>query len=355
MRLGLAISVLLHAALLAWALMSIGETRPLKESPAPPVEVSIISAKDLVTEQRKGDPKSKLQEAAPTQPRKETPVAAKEEAPKPPPPAAAPPPPPPPPPPPEPPKVEAPPPPPAPEPDKEALDQKLAELAMLQAAEEKARAENALREKAAAEAKAKAEAEAKAKAEAEAKRKAEEKRRRELAEARRKAAEKRKAEEAAKATADRKRLAALLESAPEQDLIDKDPRKRGGVAPQSEPSKSKEKGALAGSSTGAGNRLSAREEDMLNQIIRTALAECWRKPVVGGAERPPAVTVRWRMRQDGSVDGEPKVVDRVVSQVEQAAAAEAVRAVIACRRFDLPADKYNWWREITWTFDPSRD
>ena len=163
MYVGLLVSVLMHATLLAWTVISIQSTPELRAPTIEPVAVDLISPSEL-TRLTKGSRTAKLKEAAP----KESPQAdpTPKEAPRPrpvtapPEPEAAkePPPPPPkvavatPPPPPPPPAVE----PPKPEPDKAALEQKLADLALQQAEEAKR----------AAEAKAKAESEAKTKADA---------------------------------------------------------------------------------------------------------------------------------------------------------------------------------------------
>lgn len=357
---GFVISLVLHLGLLAWALIGFAATRPLPSEDIEPVEVSIISVQDLVTRQKQGDVTSKVEEAAP--PPKPSPVVAAVESPK---PAPAPPPPPaaaPPPPAPEPAKVEAPPPPaPKAEPPPPAPDQ----IALAIAKEEdlrKAEAEAAA--KAAAEAKAKADAEAKARAEAEAKAKA-----KAIADAKAKAIAKAKADaakkaaeakaktEAAKAASFEDLVAKSIEGATEKpELLDKDPRKKAGGAqsPQTVASAATAKGPTAGSPTGRDQVNTARDEDMLRALIRQALASCWRLPTAGGDSRTiPVVKLSWRMRPDGSLDGEPKVVAREESPIGVVAADAAVRAVQSCR-FGLPADKYALWREIDWTFDPRR-
>ena len=346
---GLPVSVLLHASLLAWALFVVMRS-PLRLPDEIPIEVAMISVKDFEARQKQGDVNAKQAESAP-QP-KPSEIVAKQEAPKPKPPEPAPPPPPAadpiaekiaalPEPKPEPPK-QAEPPPPEKDPIAEAL------------ALEQAKAKQA------AEAKAKAEAEARAKAEAEARRQKElaDKKKREEAEKQRlKAlAEKKKREDDAKKAFDPNRIAKAIEGAeeaPQKANIDKDPTKRGAPPPASEASTpTKAKGPSAGTKDGRDNRLTAREEDMLKGLIKTALARCWRVPGGGSVGETPVVTVKWFLRPDGSLDGEPRVMDRASSPAAQAAADAAVRAVIVCAPFSLPPDKYSAWREITWEFDP---
>ena len=365
MHLGLVISALLHACLLVWAVIAIEAAPPLKTPEQIPVEVSIVSTLDLETRQRQGSATAKqLEAAAATKPAPAKPAEAKQEAPKPPPPAALPPPPPPPvaqaepPPPPEPPKEPEPekvaalatPPPPVPPPgpspdEQKLLEEKLKEAERLADAEAKAKADAAAKAKAEADAKAKAAAAAKAKAIADAKAKA-------IADAKRKAAEEAKKFDASK-------IENLLKNAPDEappdDLLDKDPRKRGAVAANTPTSaNAKNKGPVAGTSTGTDTRLTASEEDLMKNVINSALQQCWNKPAVGGGERAPVVKIKWRMRQDGTVDGLPQVVDRITSPLAQAAADAAVRAVVKCERFALPQAKYAAWREITWEFDPNK-
>src|SRR5262245_4372263 len=105
MRGGLVTSVLLHAAILGWALFTIQAQRELRVSEPEPIAVDLVNASDF-TRLRQGSRNAKQLEAQPKETKAE-PV--KKEAPKPTPVAAAPPPPPPPPPPKEEPKKEEPP------------------------------------------------------------------------------------------------------------------------------------------------------------------------------------------------------------------------------------------------------
>ena len=352
MTFGLPVSVLLHAALLAWAIFVVTRTPPLRLPDEFPVEVALISIKDFETRQKKGDINAKQSETAP-QP-KPAEVVARQVAPKPKPPEPGPPPPP---------AAAEPPPPkdtiaeqlaalpePKPEPPPPPEKDPIAEALALEQAKQKAEAE----------ARAKAEAEARAKAEAEAKRQKElaEKKKREDVERKRlkELADKKKREDDARKAFDPNRIAKAIEGAedaPQKATIDKDPTKRGAPLPPSDAlSTAKAKGPGAGTKDGKDSRLSAREEDLLKGLIKTALARCWRVPGGGSAGETPVVTVKWFLRPDGSLDGEPRVVDRIASPAAQAAADAAVRAVIVCAPFSLPPDKYSAWREITWEFDP---
>ena len=59
MRIGLAISVLLHAALLAWAVVSIAETHEMKLPQPDPIIAEVVSASEL-NRMRQGVPRTTL-------------------------------------------------------------------------------------------------------------------------------------------------------------------------------------------------------------------------------------------------------------------------------------------------------
>ncbi|MEL7049927.1 MAG: hypothetical protein AAFO75_13410, partial [Pseudomonadota bacterium] len=143
MRIGFAISLLLHLSLLGWAVGSIWATEPLDAPKVPVIEARLVTVGEF-TNLRKGDPNSKKLEVKPDEASPKSPD--KKKAKKPPPPKA--------------------PPPPASEPPKpDPIAEKLE-------ADRKKAAEEAARKKAEAErlkkeqARKKAEADKKAKAEA---------------------------------------------------------------------------------------------------------------------------------------------------------------------------------------------
>jgi colicin import membrane protein len=364
MRLSVPLSFLLHAAVIAWSFLHIFYTPPLEATPPLTIEVSMITPSEL-TALKKGDVNSTELDAKP----KEQPPTemSKQEADKPkpvdgPPPAAEPPPPqeeakPPEP---EPPKVEetkapeppksdpiadklaALPPEPAPGPTPEELKKAEEE----KQAEEQRKADEAKKE----EERKKAEEEQKKKEEdlkkAEEKKKADEKKKKEkekqkkLADAKKKKEEDLKKQKASEAD----RLAALL---------DKTPDKRGAPNAAAPPETQTDyTGPTAGAREGNANRLSVREADLLNSRVAQQLKACWRLPGAGGGIETTVVTVSWRLRQDGSLEGEPQLEGAQSNPLYQQAADAAMRAVINCSPFDLPQDKYQFWSKITFDFDP---
>ena len=328
---GLLTSFIGHALLLAWALLSINRTPQLAPETLA-IEATIITPSEL-TRLKQGSPQSKELEAKPKEEPK--PEVSKKEAEKPKP--VTEPPPPPPPPPAEPEKSEPakakedpiadklaalPPPEPGPTPEeKKKLEEKVEQERV--AAEQRKKLEEEQRKK------------AEEKKKAEAKKKAEEKKKR-LAEAMRKA-------EAKKKQFDADRIAAL---------IDKSPDKRGAPQSAMEPTKPTDyKGPTVGERRGTDTVLSAREQDMLKAMINAQLQPCSKMPGGGGGIDTPVVSVMFRLRRDGALEGEPVLVNRQSSPLYSLAADASIRALKQCSPFQLPADKYAAWSTVTWEFD----
>jgi colicin import membrane protein len=361
-RFGLAVSSILHAALLLWALVSVHSSKPL-DLPKPEAVVADIITPSELNKLRQGSQSAKLDEAAPQE--AESAREPKKEAPKrkpvaaPPPPAAEPPPAPkeeptppeptqtaePPPPPPQPKAAEPPPPP----PDKDSLEKKLEEIALEKAAEEQRKVEAAAKAKAEAEAKAKAEAQAKAKAEADAKAKAIAKAKADKAKAEAKA----RAEAKAKAEADAKarektkldgdRLAALLDKTPDQA-------QPPAAAPAATPSKAK--GPVRGDRSGRDSLNAANEASMLLGMIVGRVKDCWTIQAGGELASGQVPRIQFDLNRDGSLRGEPRVLNPQSSPHFQLAADAAKSAVVKCQNYDLPPDKYDLWKRVTLDFDP---
>lgn len=318
---GLIVSLVLHGALLGWAALEILGVQKLPDPAAPTIEAEIITLSEF-TNLKKGDPEANKLEAKAT-PEQEPQISkkiapkAKPEPPKPPPPAEQAPPP-------EPPKSDpiaetidkAAPPVPAP-PDREAEARK-------KKAEEQKRIKEEQKRKAAE------------------KRKKEAARKKKLAEKKRREAEKKRKAKKKKQQDFTKRMAALL---------DKTPEKRGSK--QSGTSQDTDyTGPTAGEREGTGTMLTAREEDLLKGRISSQIRDCWRLPGGGGGIDTAVVTVRWRLKPDGSLDGQPQIVGARSDPVYRIAGEAAVRAVNCAAPFKLPPDMYANWKDITWEFDP---
>jgi colicin import membrane protein len=346
---GLLISFAIHGALIGWAVMSMRAVAQFPTEDTPVISAELVTPSEFLRLKQGSETARALETKAKDE---QTPDDSKNETKKPDNSAAAPPPqqtaalePPPPepepetkpepPPPPPPPDVTAePPPPPLPVPgptpdEQKRLEEKIAaEEARL--AEEKRKAD-----------------EAKKKAEAE-KKKKEAERKRKLAE------DKRKAEEAKKKL-DVNKLAALLDKLPDDGqpraLLDKDPRKKGQQAAGTSQTATAT-GREAGTATGTDSVLSAREQDLLKGMIRSQLQACWRLPGAGGGVENAVVTLRWRLKRDGGLDGDPTVQNAPPDYAGQVASEAALRAVKNCQPFQLPPDTYDAWKDVIWVFDP---
>ena len=104
-----------------------------------------------------------------------------------------------------------------------------------------------------------------------------------------------------------------------------------------------------GSPTGNAPQLSQNELNALHD----QLMGCWNPPVGVAEAKSLYVIVRFELNRDGSLSGEPSVVNRGSAALFQVAAESATRAVRRCQPFRLPAAKYDAWREVEVKFDPT--
>jgi colicin import membrane protein len=188
-------------------------------------------------------------------------------------------------------------------------------------------------------------AELKKQRDAERKKQAELKKKRE-AEKKRQEEEKRRQEAEAKSKFNSDKIAALLNKIPDE----------APPPPSSASDKpTKAKGATLGDAHGRDKQISAGERAMLLAEMSGKIRHCWKLPSGGGGSDTPAVKLRWRLNPDGTLDGDPKVLDPRPDPLFRLAAEAALRAVRACEPFDfLPPESYDGWRVITWEFDPSK-
>ena len=92
----------------------------------------------------------------------------------------------------------------------------------------------------------------------------------------------------------------------------------------------------------------------LQALIRSKVESCWSIPAGANAAEDLAVSVRIYLRPNGTLARAPEFVDtsRMSEPYYRAAAESAVRAVRRCAPYELPADQYQLWRELIFTFDP---
>jgi hypothetical protein len=86
--------------------------------------------------------------------------------------------------------------------------------------------------------------------------------------------------------------------------------------------------------------------------LRAQIEECWVIPTGWTHPREVSVTVRFGLNVNGTVNGSPEVVEFPASQYGQVAADNAIRAVLQCGPYSLPAEKYKQWSVVQLRFTP---
>jgi len=104
-----------------------------------------------------------------------------------------------------------------------------------------------------------------------------------------------------------------------------------------------------GSSTGSiTNQMTLNEIDAL----KARLAQCWNIQLAPPDPSELRVRLKMFLNPDGSISSPPQILEAGSSEFARSAAESAVRAVRRCAPYNLPPQKYDSWREINVTFDP---
>jgi colicin import membrane protein len=252
---------------------------------------------------------------------------------------------------------------------KAEAEQRREELAKLaEEAEIASRAKQA-EEQAKAAAKAKTEAEAQARQEAAAKAKAEAQAKAEAAEA-----AKEKAELAAKAKAEAEAKAKIAAAAKAKQEAEAKARREAEIAKNFNANdiakllQSKEQAQSTGSAApqvnrtaslgterGASQKLSPSLRGQLIGIIQDQLMKCWNVPIALANARGAVVPqVRMKLNTDGSLVGQPGVVNSSSDPLFAVAASSALTATRRCAPLRIPAQfaaYYDDWRDVVVNFD----
>jgi hypothetical protein len=89
------------------------------------------------------------------------------------------------------------------------------------------------------------------------------------------------------------------------------------------------------------------------EALRNRLADCWDLPVAAKGVRGVVATLHIRFKPDGSLAGQPEVVNSSNDPAFPMLAESATRAVTKCAPFSfLPAAKYDAWKEVRVDFEP---
>ncbi len=105
-------------------------------------------------------------------------------------------------------------------------------------------------------------------------------------------------------------------------------------------------GSLIG---GSDAKMTASELDAL----RARLSQCWSPPIGWSDPAEVRVVLMIYLNADGTIGGNPQVLQAPQGRYAQAAPESAVRAVRRCAPYNLPPEKYEAWKQVKVTFDPT--
>ena len=88
--------------------------------------------------------------------------------------------------------------------------------------------------------------------------------------------------------------------------------------------------------------------------FRVQMKKCWSFPAGARAGDDLAVIVRVSLMPNGMVSDGPVVVNRnqLTDPFFRAAAESVLRAIRRCQPYQMPAEKYERWRDLELNFDP---
>jgi colicin import membrane protein len=113
--------------------------------------------------------------------------------------------------------------------------------------------------------------------------------------------------------------------------------------------------ASLGTATGTAQRLNPSMRDALIGLLQEQLHRCWAVPVaLQSAAKPPVPSVRIKLNQDGSLAGEPSVINRSPDPLFGIAADSATRAARKCSPLRIPAQfapYYQDWKDLVVNFN----
>jgi hypothetical protein len=95
-------------------------------------------------------------------------------------------------------------------------------------------------------------------------------------------------------------------------------------------------------------RMTASELDAL----RARLVQCWSPPLGWLDPAEVRVVMMINLSPEGMLLGEPQVLESPQGRFSLTAPESAARAVRRCQPYNLPADKYDAWKQVKITFDP---
>jgi outer membrane biosynthesis protein TonB len=174
--------------------------------------------------------------------------------------------------------------------------------------------------------------------------------------------ERKKADEAKKVEEARKREEAKREEAKRREEAKKQEERKfdldriqTALIDKRTPQRQSVTGAFVNNNPSLGSPNANAPELSQNELdaLRSQLMGCWNPPVGVAEAKDLVVIVHFTLNRDGTVSGEPSVINRGSGGLFQVAAESATRAVRRCAPFRLPAAKYEAWRDVEVKFDPN--
>lgn len=143
--------------------------------------------------------------------------------------------------------------------------------------------------------------------------------------------------------------------APEKKKRDFDPNALKALvnkADEAAPQKSADKAKKASFGSRSGNQNAAMTQSEIDSL-RSQVSECWSPPAGAVDAGDLRIRLQFRMDRSGNVVGQPEILAGPAGSFGYAASRAAVRAVLRCAPYQLPADKYDLWKDTILNFDPS--
>ena len=106
--------------------------------------------------------------------------------------------------------------------------------------------------------------------------------------------------------------------------------------------------ATTGIEEATSEALTVSQVDALKERFR----RCWTPPFGYSDPAEVRVKVSFQLNRDGTVAGQPEILEAPNGPFTLQAQDTVIRAVFECAPYNLPVDKYDSWKEVRITFDP---
>jgi colicin import membrane protein len=85
-------------------------------------------------------------------------------------------------------------------------------------------------------------------------------------------------------------------------------------------------------------------------MFRRQVENCWKKPYGGIEQERPEVAFNIRLKKDGTLEAMPAPDGTPSSPYARAYSESALRAIIQCQPYNLPAQFFEEWKSFTPVF-----